>query len=98
MTFHVTLAHEIRLESLDDGPGVLPFKLGNARLITHYHSFIQYIELNDINDRLDSVDSQLKSFETKLTNDTYLLYELQINYLLGKIDKIRKQLSTFRTK
>lgn len=94
MTIHLTLAHEIRLESLDNGPGILPFKLGNARLITHYHTFLQFIELTDIKDRLDSVDSQLKLFETKLINDTYLIYELQIHYLSGKINKIRNQLST----
>lgn len=94
MTLHLTLAYEIRLESLDNGPGILPFKLGNARLITHYHTFLQFIELTIIKDRLDSVDSQLKLFETKLINDTYLIYELQIHYLSGKINKIRNQLST----
>lgn len=94
MTVHLTLAFEIKLESLDDGPGILPFKLGNSRLITHYHSFLQFIELTDIENRLDSVDSQIKLFETRLVNDTYQLYELQIHYLVGKISKIRKQLNT----
>lgn len=88
------MANEIRLESLDNGPGILPFKLGQARLITHYHSFLQFIDLTDIKDRLDSIDLQLRHFETKLSNDTYVLYELQIDYLSNKLTKINNQLST----
>lgn len=91
---HLTLAHEIRLENLDNGPGILPFKLGQAKLVTHYHSFLQYIDLTNIEDRLDSVDSQLRLFANKLDNDTLKLYELQTNYLTTKLTKIRNQLDT----
>lgn len=94
MIVHPTLALEIRLESLDEGPGLLPFNLGQARLITHYHSFLQYIELTDIEYRLDSVMTQLDYFQTKLDNQTFVLYELQINHLSYKLAKIRSQLKT----
>lgn len=94
MIIQPTLALEIRLESLDEGPGLLPFNLGQARLITHYHTFLQYIELTDIENRLESVTTQLDYFQTKLDNRTFVLYELQINHLSYKLAKIRSQLKT----
>lgn len=89
-----TLAREITLETLDDGPGLLPFNLGQARLITHYHSFLQYIELTDIDSRLNSVTTQLDYFKTKLDNQSFHLFEFQINHLSYKLTKINTQLQT----
>ena len=85
-------AREIRLESLDDGPGILPFRLGPTRLITHYHAFIQPIRLDDIQDKINMIRYQIQEFVTKLPNDTYLLYELQINYLTDKLDDVIENL------
>lgn len=70
--------------------------MGQARLITHYHSFIQYIELTDIEHRLDSVINQLDYFQTKLDNNTSNLYEYQINHLSYKLTKITSQLKTLK--
>ncbi|KAL0894309.1 hypothetical protein ABMA27_014306 [Loxostege sticticalis] len=87
-----TTAQEIRLESLDDGPGLLPFKLGPTRLITHYHTFLQRIQLNDIEDKILQLQTQVQTYETRLPNDTYSLYELQINYLNTKLNSALEQL------
>lgn len=87
-------AQEIKLDNLDDGPGLLPFKLGHTRLITHYHTFLQYIELDKIEHEISLLKGQLQDFENKLTNDTFILYELQINYLANKTDKILDHLSS----
>lgn len=94
MFAYPTLALEIRLESLDEGPGLLPFNLGQTKLITHYHSFLQYVEITDIENRLDSIQTQLEFFQNKLDNQSFLLYELQINHLYHKLDKISSQLKT----
>ncbi|XP_049869059.1 uncharacterized protein LOC126368890 [Pectinophora gossypiella] len=90
----VVTANEIRLESLDDGPGVLPFKLGPTRLVTHYHSFLQYIELTKIEDRITSVRTQISNIKNILRNDTYMLYEVQLTYLISKLDKATYQLTS----
>ncbi|KAL0832399.1 hypothetical protein ABMA28_001824 [Loxostege sticticalis] len=87
-----TTAQEIRLESLDDGPGLLPFKLGPTRLITHYHTFLQCIQLNDIENKILQLQTQVQTYETRLPNDTYSLYELQINYLNTKLNSALEQL------
>lgn len=92
MLVHLVHTQEIRLESLSDGPGLLPNKLGQTRLITHYHSFLQYIQINDIENKALAVKLQLLEFEQKLNNDTLALYELQINYLSQKIIKVLNHL------
>lgn len=82
----------IKLECLDDGPGLLPFKLGQTRLISHYHTFIQYIQLDDIQTKIDMIKLQINDFEHRLPNDTYVLYELQINYLSEKLNDVTEHL------
>ncbi|XP_028167798.1 uncharacterized protein LOC114364678 [Ostrinia furnacalis] len=62
------------------------------KLTTHHHTFIQYVDLNDIEDKINSLQIQLKSYEQRLTNDTFLLYETQIDYLGNKLNKVLKQL------
>ncbi|XP_026744721.1 uncharacterized protein LOC113506565 [Trichoplusia ni] len=94
LTIHATHPQEIRLETLADGPGLLPYKLGPTRLTIHYHSFIQPIDLNDIENKIDSVQTQLNTFRTKLDNETYLLYEYQIDYLTNKVGKLLHQIKS----
>lgn len=87
-------SQDIRLETLDDGPGLLPFKLGPTKLITHHHTFLQRIQLNDIEDKISTLQTQIQTFETRLPNDTYALYELQITYLNNKLEKALTQLAS----
>ncbi|XP_022822053.1 uncharacterized protein LOC111354978 [Spodoptera litura] len=87
---------EITLESLEDGPGLLPFRLGATKLVTHYHSFLQYIELKDIDDKINLLLDQLSHYKYSLSNDTYMLYELQIDYLSNKLLRIADHLETLK--
>jgi hypothetical protein len=85
---------EIRLESLDYGPGLLPFNLGPTKLITHYHSFLQCFRLDDIDDKISLLRDQILTYESKLPNNTYSLYELQIRYLNSKLESAMHQLKS----
>lgn len=85
---------EITLESLDDGPGLLPFRLGATKLITHFHTFLQYVQLKNISDKIEILQTQLSDFKHQLHNNTYILYELQIDYLSTKLVKILSHLET----
>ena len=87
---------EISLESLGDGPGLLPFRLGATKLIAHYHTFLQYIQLNDIEDKINLLQNQLSSYKLNLKNDTYSLYELQIDYLSSKLITVMGHLETLK--
>ncbi|XP_013135361.1 PREDICTED: uncharacterized protein LOC106100847 [Papilio polytes] len=55
-----------------------------------------YIKLSDIEDRTDTIKTQLRTFQTQLDNETYLLYETQINYLTNKLDKVTDQLKSLK--
>lgn len=88
------MAQEIKFESLAEGPGLLPYKLGPTRLTTHYHTFLQYVQLTEIEDKITLLQTQLFNYKSQLHNDTYLLYEIQIDYLTNKINKILVQLKS----
>lgn len=88
-------AQEITLESLDNGPGLLPFKLGSARIITQHHSFLQTINIDEIKSKVTIVKTQLNYIQPQLNNKTRSLYEPHIAHLKSKLDKITGQLQTF---
>lgn len=94
LTIHATNPSEIKLESLDDGPGLLPYKLGPIRLTTHHHTFLQYVQLDYIEDKIELLMTQLGRLQNLLSNETYLLYELQINYLTEKLVRVSDQLKS----
>lgn len=79
---------------MNEGPGLLPFNLGSTQLITHYHTVLQYIELDDIDNKLNTVRKQIASIEARLDNYTYGLYEIQIEYLVSKVDRAFIQLKS----
>jgi hypothetical protein len=87
---------EITLESLDEGPGLLPFRLGATRLTTHFHTFLQYINLKGIDDKINQLQIQLSDYSHRLSNDTSLLYELQISYISSKLVNLVKHLDTLK--
>lgn len=88
-------AQEITLESLEDGPGLLPFKLGSAKIITQHHSFLQSINIDEIKSKVAVVKNQLNDIQPQLNNKTRFLYEPHIAHLKSKLDKISDQLQTF---
>lgn len=94
LTSCLVQAQEIRLDRLDDGPGLLPFKLGPTKLITHYHAFLQYVRLDNIESKVDLIKNQLLDFENRLEKNTYTLFELQINYLSTKLESVLSQLKS----
>lgn len=85
---------EIKLESLDDGPGILPFKLGPCHIISHYHAFLQYINLQELEDHLNTVTDQLNEFSPSLNNKTFL-FQPHVDYLKHKLHTVLKQLQSF---
>jgi hypothetical protein len=84
------------LDKLDYGPGILPFKLGPTKIISHYHSFLYTIDLNDIHSKVLSVKSQLNEFRPNLNNLTLSLYDPHMFYLNSKLDKLFEQIQSFQ--
>lgn len=88
---------EIKLENLDDGPGVLPFKLGPANIISNYHSFLQYVNFDDLQSKINSLNSQLTTISPDLDNSTSSLFEPHVSYLKNKLKTLSNQLLTFES-
>ncbi|KAJ0180293.1 hypothetical protein K1T71_003697 [Dendrolimus kikuchii] len=89
---------EVTFESLNEGPGLLPFRLGTTRLIRHYHTFLQYVQLKDIEEEINLLHSQLTDYKFKLSNNTHSLFEIQIEYLAAKLTKVTGHLDTLKSK
>ncbi|XP_038214023.1 uncharacterized protein LOC119833878 [Zerene cesonia] len=90
-----TQGHEITIDSLQDGPGLLPFKLGHTKIVSHYHSFLNNVNLADVHYQIKLVKGQLSSLKPKLNNKTLSLYDPHIEYLNIKLERISEQLQTF---
>ncbi|XP_053602165.1 uncharacterized protein LOC128670489 [Plodia interpunctella] len=96
ITLRLTMAQDVTLNTLDNGPGILPFKLGPTKMITHYHSFLYYIDLDMISLTINSVKSQIDSFRSDLNNKTASLYEPHISHLYNKIEMLLEQIHSFQ--
>lgn len=92
---HLTRAEDISLDPLENGPGLLPFKLGATKIISHHHSFLLYINLADIQSKVDLVKLQFKEFNPLVNNRTSTIFEPHLNYLENKLEKISLQLESF---
>lgn len=86
----------VTINSLQDGPGLLPFKLGPIKVISHYHSFLNHINLSDIRLQIQSVKTQVLEVGTQLNNKTLSLFEPHIEYLSTKLERISEQLQTLK--
>ncbi|XP_045484898.1 uncharacterized protein LOC111002774 [Pieris rapae] len=94
---HMTQGQEIILDSLDNGPGLLPFRLGPTRIISHYHSFINYIDLENIHLQVESVKSQMSKLAPLLNNKTRSLFDPHLKHLNNKIAVTSNELSMFES-
>ncbi|XP_072930046.1 uncharacterized protein [Epargyreus clarus] len=92
---HLAQAQDIRLDSLNDGPGILPFKLGPAKITSHYHTFLHDINFDEIQKQLDLTKTQLTDVTNNLTTRGFALFKYQIIHLSDKIKEINSQLDTF---
>lgn len=93
---HLVQAEDVLLEPLEDGPGLLPFKLGPTKIVSHYHSFLLHIDLEDIQSKVDLVKLQLSEFRPLINNKTLSLFEPHLSYLGDKLEKISIQIESFK--
>lgn len=83
------------IDSLQDGPGLLPFKLGPAKVISHFHSFLQNIDLADVHTQVKSFQVKLLDLKNQIDNNTLSFYDPHISFLNLKIQKISNKLESF---
>lgn len=88
-------AQEIRLSSLDNGPGLLPFKLGTTRLISHFHTFLQDVDIEMMLNQVHTLQSNLSNVANIIADTNLVFFKYQINHLLSKLDEVIIQIDTF---
>lgn len=74
------LLQEIVITNLNNNPGILPHKLGNARIKSKFHTFIHYVDLKPITEQISLLENQYVKLITPLQNnskDGYFFYQLQ---------------------
>lgn len=98
MQAHNPAPADIRLDSLSDGPGILLFNLGSTKIISHDHTFLQEIELSEIERQIDLTQTQLTQVANKIPNHNFPMFKGQILHLFTKINKTKLQLATFEPK
>lgn len=92
---HPPPVSNIRLDDLSNGPGLLPFRLGKTKIISHDHTFLQEIDLYTIQQLIDSQKLQLTDALNKIPNHKFNLFKHQAIHLSYKLNKISTQLKSF---
>lgn len=88
----------IRLDDLSDGPGILPFKLGSTKIVSHDHIFLQEIDIDNIQQQINLLQTQLTDLASRLSNKNFVLFKYQILHLFSKLNKTSLELETFEPK
>lgn len=92
---HQAQGQDVTIDSLESGPGILPFKLGNTKIISHYHSFLNSIDLDEIRNQTVLTKIQISDVKLYLNNKSSSLYEPHLHYLENKLDRAISFLNTF---
>lgn len=70
--------------------------LGKTKVISHYHSFIQPVNLDTIHSNIDLIRKQLDDISPRFHNKTLSLYKPHIEYLYNKVAQLTDQLELFQ--
>lgn len=92
----VALAQKIEFKSLENNPGILPFKLGNAHVQLSQHTFIHNIPLYRLEVEVRACIDYFKNIEEAASNDTTISY---LSYLPNNravtFAQLRKLINSF---
>lgn len=72
--------------------------MGPTKVVSHYHTFLHSIDLDELHNNVDLIKNQLTNASNCLTNGTFDLFKFQLKYLYTKLGKVSAQLSTFYSK
>lgn len=64
------LAAEIKIDDLSNSAGLLPFKLGSSKIIVKKHTFLHYIELDSLVEKINNLRLAYNTFNESIFNDT----------------------------
>lgn len=59
---------DIRITNLETNPGILPLKLGQARIRTSLHDFVHYYDLKPLSQEIETISQQYDSITKTINN------------------------------
>ncbi|HEY9486357.1 MAG TPA: envelope fusion protein, partial [Nitrososphaeraceae archaeon] len=66
---------------MKNNPGILPFKLGNAKILNYYRTFIHYYELKEISNQLETINNQYNKLKVNIITNLNSTHHAEIqNY------------------
>lgn len=98
MTLARAQVPDIRLDDLSNGPGLVPFKLGGSRIISHDHAFLQEIRIDRLQQQVDLLKIQITDIANHIENQNFPYFSYQIKHLFQKLNSVSSQLDTFEPK
>ncbi|XP_045484877.1 uncharacterized protein LOC123689348 [Pieris rapae] len=96
LSLDIAMTQEIRLENMDNGPGLLPFNIGLTDIITHYHTFLHFIDLDEIGLKIETLKTQIHDIEGYFDNHSLPISKARLQHLTEKLDKASLLLSTLK--
>lgn len=90
----ITSTYDIETINLKTNPGLLPFKLGNAKLKYSSHTFVHYFDITPINNELKVLAKQFDKISN--TDDSILARKIQtmVNLLKVQFNRIDKKIES----
>lgn len=95
---HLMKAQKVRIQNLDNNPGILPFKLGTAKIKIATHTFLHYINLTALQNQIDSITYQYEKLEDIINSsetehklplfETYKHLSYEVNVVNQKLKSI----------
>lgn len=92
-----TRAQRVQIQNLKSNPGILPFKLGNAKIKTASHTFLYYIHLRPLDNQVKSIINHYQKLE-KTINSSSLTHRIPLyeayKYLGYEISVVNQKMNS----
>jgi hypothetical protein len=89
---------EVQIQNLNNNPGILPFKLGHAKIKIASHTFLHYINLKPIKNKVDYLNHKISEFKKVVESAQSKSYHELINqyeHIKHQMKVINKKLNIF---
>lgn len=78
-TITTTLTKEIKITQITNSPGILPFKIGAAKISTNKHIFLHEINLSELEKTIQNLKNSYDELKPTLTSTNYILLKSLTN-------------------
>lgn len=74
------MMQKIQIQNLDNNPGILPFKLGKAKIKIGTHTFLHYIQLSPIINQINSLENCYENLKYAVNKSSTKFHNILYNF------------------